>query len=453
MKKSGKLLLLGTALTAMMTVSASAANFTHCADALHQMDLFSGTQNGYELDRAPTRAEAAVMLVRLLGGEKDATANNYATPFTDVPTWAAPYVGWLYHNNLTAGATATTYNTQGACTAQMYATFLLRSLGYADSGNRVDFSYSNALDFAEQKGVVDALNCDSSNFLRDNVVAMSYTALATQPKDGKNATLLDQLLADGVVDATKAASTKATFDAYKQYAAFNTANGQMTDVEMNTKSTTNMTISGTQSIKSEVSAILKMNADLTNMDKTKLSMVGKTTMTTTADGKTSTETMDTESYYTNGTYYVKNGDVKYKMPMSFEDIAASLGYADVTTSEDGPITMFKSVAKNSSGSYVLEMAPSVIDNVTNEIAGDIAGTDLSGLADMMNCKNMTLTVVPQVGKLKSMTLDTAYNVNMEGMNMSMTMNVSYDIVATGTSVRVTLPSDLGTYTEMTTGEE
>ena len=95
MKKSCKLLLLGTAVAASLTVSAAAADFTHCADALNEMDLFSGTENGYELDRAPTRAEAAVMLVRLLGGAQDAEANTYETPFTDVPAWAQPYVGWL----------------------------------------------------------------------------------------------------------------------------------------------------------------------------------------------------------------------------------------------------------------------------------------------------------------------------------------------------------------------
>lgn len=85
MKKTWKMLLLGTALTTALTFSAGAANFTNCADALHEMGLFSGTDKGYELDRAPTRAESAVMLVRLLGGEKEATEKNYKTPFTDVP--------------------------------------------------------------------------------------------------------------------------------------------------------------------------------------------------------------------------------------------------------------------------------------------------------------------------------------------------------------------------------
>ena len=61
----------GAAAAAMLTASAFAANYTNCADSLHEMGLFQGTQNGYDLDRTPTRAEAAVMLVRLLGKTRE----------------------------------------------------------------------------------------------------------------------------------------------------------------------------------------------------------------------------------------------------------------------------------------------------------------------------------------------------------------------------------------------
>ena len=64
----------GAAAAAMLTASAFAANYTNCADSLHEMGLFQGTQNGYDLDRTPTRAEAAVMLVRLLGKEAEVKA-------------------------------------------------------------------------------------------------------------------------------------------------------------------------------------------------------------------------------------------------------------------------------------------------------------------------------------------------------------------------------------------
>ena len=64
----------GAALTALLTVPAFAAEDTACAERLEALGLFRGTEAGYELDRAPTRAEAGVMLVRLLGTEEEAQA-------------------------------------------------------------------------------------------------------------------------------------------------------------------------------------------------------------------------------------------------------------------------------------------------------------------------------------------------------------------------------------------
>ena len=117
----------GAAAAAMLTASAFAANYTNCADSLHEMGLFQGTQNGYDLDRTPTRAEAAVMLVRLLGKEAEAKTLTYTAPFTDLKGWEKPYVQYLYSNGLANGTSRTTFNPTGKCTAQMYAMFLLVS--------------------------------------------------------------------------------------------------------------------------------------------------------------------------------------------------------------------------------------------------------------------------------------------------------------------------------------
>ena len=139
MKKSIRLTAAAALAAAGVMVSAGAANFTGAADRLHEVGLFQGTgvtASGapvYELDRTPTRAEAAVMLVRLLGKEADAKALTYTAPFTDLEGWEAPYVQYLYDNKLTTGATATTFEPKAQCSAQMYTTFLLRSLGYSDA--------------------------------------------------------------------------------------------------------------------------------------------------------------------------------------------------------------------------------------------------------------------------------------------------------------------------------
>ena len=208
--------LAGVVLVGTLAVSAAAADFTGCADQLQALGLFRGSEQGYELDRAPTRAEAAVMLVRLLGEEQDALALEYDAPFTDLDSWQQPYVQYLYDNGLTTGVSETAFAPEEPCSAQMYAAFVLRALGYTEAGG--DFTYDSVLDFAGQAGLYDPAAIDPADFLRDDVAAASYTALSL-PVKGSGQTLLDRLVEDGAVDAQAAAPVQALFDAYTQYRA------------------------------------------------------------------------------------------------------------------------------------------------------------------------------------------------------------------------------------------
>lgn len=203
----------GAAAAAMLTASAFAANYTNCADSLHEMGLFQGTQNGYDLDRTPTRAEAAVMLVRLLGKEAEAKALTYTAPFTDLKGWEKPYVQYLYSNDLANGTNRTTFNPTGKCTAQMYAVFLLRALGYSDTA---DFSYANAIETAREQGIYDTGIINVQNFLRDDAAAASYTALSVSPKNSEG-TLLDQLVGENAITEADAKSYQNLFSTYAQY--------------------------------------------------------------------------------------------------------------------------------------------------------------------------------------------------------------------------------------------
>ena len=203
----------GAAAAAMLTASAFAANYTNCADSLHEMGLFQGTQNGYDLDRTPTRAEAAVMLVRLLGKEAEAKALTYTAPFTDLKGWEKPYVQYLYSNGLANGTNRTTFNPTGKCTAQMYAVFLLRALGYSDTA---DFSYANAIETAREQGIYDTGIINVQNFLRDDAAAASYTALSVSPKNSEG-TLLDQLVSENAITEADAKRYQSLFSSYAQY--------------------------------------------------------------------------------------------------------------------------------------------------------------------------------------------------------------------------------------------
>ena len=214
MNKVLRSLFCGAALTGALTCASLAADFTPCADALHSLGLFEGTGSGYALDRAPTRAEAAVMLVRLLGQEDAARKLTYTAPFTDLAAWEQPYIQYLYDNGLTQGTSATSWSPEDMCDARMYAAFLLRSLGYSDTAG--DFSYTDAAEAAAQLGVYDLAAVDTELFIRDDAAAESYTALAVSPK-GEEGMLLDRLTEQGAVDAAAAAPVKRLFANYESY--------------------------------------------------------------------------------------------------------------------------------------------------------------------------------------------------------------------------------------------
>lgn len=214
MKKTMRRCLAAVLAAASLTAAASAADFTACADRLYEMELFYGTDAGYDLDRTPSRAEASAMLVRLLGREAEAQSGQYTSPFTDVPAWAKPYVGWLYQNKLTFGVGNNRFGANDACDARMMAAFLLRTLGYSEANG--DFTYATALEYAEVMGVADSVNRGTTDFTRDEMVAMSYTALSRPTRAGASS-LLAALVAEGAVDSGRAQDTLSLFADYRTY--------------------------------------------------------------------------------------------------------------------------------------------------------------------------------------------------------------------------------------------
>lgn len=130
-----------------MPALAAESEAQEAAEMLYELGLFKGTGTDaagkpvFDLGRAPTRAEAATMLVRLLGKGEDARSGSWEIPFTDVANWAKPYVGYAYANGLTTGVSETRFGGSQTVTAAQFLTFALRALGY-ESGK--DFSWDTA---------------------------------------------------------------------------------------------------------------------------------------------------------------------------------------------------------------------------------------------------------------------------------------------------------------------
>ena len=117
------------------------------AQELKELGLFRGvSEPDFALGRAPTRVEALVMLIRVLGKENEVTEGVWRHPFTDVPKWADKYVGYSYSNALTNGQSQTEFGT-GNANAAMYITFVLRALGFSDK-NGEDFVWNNPFTLA-----------------------------------------------------------------------------------------------------------------------------------------------------------------------------------------------------------------------------------------------------------------------------------------------------------------
>lgn len=197
-----------------MIAGAHAADFTAQADSLHALGLFKGTSSGYDLHRTPTRAEAATMLVRLLGQEEAAQRLETEMPFTDLVGWEAPYVAYLYENGLTTGTSETTFSPNAPCDMQMYSVFLLRALGYREQSG--DFAYADALQLAREKGIYEQGIFGTDGFLRNDLVAMSYCALSADMK-GDDIMLLQALMESGAVTYEAGAQIKEWFETYRNY--------------------------------------------------------------------------------------------------------------------------------------------------------------------------------------------------------------------------------------------
>jgi len=167
------------------------------ADVLYTLGLVQGSDQGYELYRQPTRAEALVMAVRLAGGEKD--EGEYINPFKDIPAWAQKHAAYAYATGIAQGTADGIYGFNEPVSERDYATLMLRVLGYSDGAG--DFIWEQSLDFASRLGIKSADR--DGTFTRADMFAMTCDALGSRLKRGTD-TLLERLVNGGDVDGAAA---------------------------------------------------------------------------------------------------------------------------------------------------------------------------------------------------------------------------------------------------------
>lgn len=208
---------------ALLSVSVQTAavtlpsNENDTAQALYEVSILRGDGVNFNLDEIPDRLQASVMVVRMRGEEamaKEAYASGEITnPFSDVTEeWAKPYVAWLYAKGITKGVGGGKFGNT-ACTPEMYATFMLRALGYRDTGDSPDFTYADSVSYAKEKHLyTDAM--DGDTFDRGTMANMTYLTLAADAV-GTGQSLLRTLVDSGAIEADAASDL---FTAYGETA-------------------------------------------------------------------------------------------------------------------------------------------------------------------------------------------------------------------------------------------
>lgn len=122
-------------------------DYNAMAAALKSLHLFKGTFTGYgegfDLEAAPTRLQALIMFIRVLGEEEQALAWSGTTPFKDIEkgSQAEHYVGYAYEKGYTNGYTATSFKPAGAVNAYQYTEFVLRAMGYSSAAQQGSVRY------------------------------------------------------------------------------------------------------------------------------------------------------------------------------------------------------------------------------------------------------------------------------------------------------------------------
>lgn len=384
----------GAATAAMLTASAFAANYTNCADSLHEMGLFQGTQNGYDLDRTPTRAEAAVMLVRLLGKEDEAKALTYTAPFTDLKGWEKPYVQYLYSNGLANGTNRTTFNPTGKCTAQMYAVFLLRALGYSDTA---DFSYANAIETAREQGIYDTGIINVQNFLRDDAAAASYTVLSVSPKNSEG-TLLDQLVSENAITEADAKSYQNLFSTYAQYREATVGMDALLHYSVNSEFASPATVTRDGRTVMQV-----QTSETTVFDREKNELLTDRKMTLSAPN-TSDKQLLTQSYLSDGALYHKlNGSWSAELVTAAEQEGLAAMYGRV------PLVCIDSLSQRA-GSWTIICADT--PNAYTELLWSVESA-MGDLDEAVRLQPTTVTQSVSGGTIRRQSVSAAFT--LDGM--------------------------------------
>ena len=137
LKRALSLGLTAAMISGLMVMGSSAAGYAdvtsennqEAIEVLQAVEIMVGDENGdFNPDQNVTRNEMAVVMSNLM--EYNVASYKDTSPFTDVPSWAEPYVAACWTNGITAGYSDTIYGGSDTVTTAQAALMLMKALGY-----------------------------------------------------------------------------------------------------------------------------------------------------------------------------------------------------------------------------------------------------------------------------------------------------------------------------------
>lgn len=168
------------------------------ADALYQLGLFKGSENGYALEQPVTRAEAITMVLRMIGEEEWVKLSSGFLTFDDVDSshWAYNNIGYAAYKKYINGTSETTFEPERDVTGKEFVKMLLNAMGYQGITIHNPYEEGKAYGLLKEDRTGIAVSSDS-RLLRSDVVNICYNALNAKIADGM--ILKDLLVNKGII--------------------------------------------------------------------------------------------------------------------------------------------------------------------------------------------------------------------------------------------------------------
>ena len=163
LKRALSLGLTAAMISGLMVMGSSAASYAdvtsennvEAIEVLEAVGIMIGDENGnFNPDQNVTRNEMAVIMANLM--EYNVASYKDTSPFTDVPSWAEPYVAACWTNGITAGYSDTIYGGSDTVTTAQAALMLMKALGYFQYAS--DFGGDWQLATTRQGNAIDLFN-------------------------------------------------------------------------------------------------------------------------------------------------------------------------------------------------------------------------------------------------------------------------------------------------------